>query len=160
MDWLAQSDRFSEERISHPVGTTVRITDFLDTIPVRRQSALKNNSKILSKIKTSLQAYALARPNVKFSLKVLKAKTEKGNLIYAPKPKASTADAATKIIGKKVTEQCQWKLWSSMEADHQSVSSQDMYRFECLLPKPQCGTQCLFYTRWTKLITVYRHPVN
>ncbi|KAL8784184.1 MAG: hypothetical protein Q9195_009152 [Heterodermia aff. obscurata] len=126
-----------EERISHPVGTTVRIVDFLKTIPVRRQSALKMFAKTLSKIKTTLQAYAMARPAVRFSLKVLKAKSEKGNFMYAPKPEASTTDAATKIVGKPITEQCEWKLWSSPNADFQ-VGDSEIYKLECLLPKARC----------------------
>ena len=92
----------------------------------------------------------MARPSVRFSLKVLKAKSEKGNLMYAPKAEASTTDAATKIFGNRTTEQCQWKLWSSPSADHQGID-QEIYKLECLLPKPQCGRLFLHYNQFTKL---------
>ena len=75
---------------------------------------------------------------MRFSLKILKAKNEKGNLMYAPKPEAGIVDAATKLIGKKVIEQCQWKLWSSSNAGCPG-DDEAVYSFEGLLPKPQCG---------------------
>ena len=77
---------------------------------------------------------------MRISLKVIKAKTEKGNFMYAPKSEASITDAATKVIGKKVTDQCEWRAWTLPDADRQG-SSQEIYTFECLLPKAQCGTQ-------------------
>ena len=116
----------------------MRIVDYLKNIPVRRQSAMKTTAKTLVKIKRALQAFALARPKVRFSLKVLKAKTEKDNWIYAPKAEATTADAATKVVGKKVTDQCEWMSWSTLDAKVQGAK-QDIYRFECLLPRPNCG---------------------
>ena len=129
----------SEERISQPVGTTVRINDYLKTIPVRRQTALKTAAKTLAKTKRLLQAYSLARPKVRFSLKVLKAKTEKDNWMYAPKAEGTTSDAATKVAGKKVTDQCEWKSWSTVDANFQGLK-QDIYKLECLLPALKCGT--------------------
>ncbi|KAL8651192.1 MAG: hypothetical protein Q9226_004813 [Calogaya cf. arnoldii] len=102
----------NEERVSHTVGTTVRITDFLKSIPVRRQTALKESAKQLAKIKRTLQAYALARPSVRLSLGVLKAKSDKSNWIYAPKSDVSVLDAAVKVVGKKVTDQCGWVVWT------------------------------------------------
>ena len=95
----------SEERTSHAVGTTIRIVDFLKSIPVRRQTALKQTTKDLFSIRKTIQAYALARPAIRYSLKVLKAKNDKANFTYAPKAEASVSDAATKIFGMKVVEQ-------------------------------------------------------
>lgn len=99
---------------SHPVGTTVRVQDFLNTIPVRRQTALKSTSRTLSDIKKILQAYAFARPNVRISFKVLKAKNDKYSWTYGPRP-ASTSllDATTKIVGQEVAAQCEARLWTS-----------------------------------------------
>ena len=121
------------------MGTTCRIIDYLKAVPVRRQTALKTAAKTLAKIKRLLQAYALARPKVRFSLKVLKAKTEKDNWMYAPKAEATILDAATKVAGKKVTDQCEWKSWSTVDATVQGLK-QDIYTFECLLPGLTCGT--------------------
>lgn len=115
-----------QERASLPVGTTVRITDFIKANPVRRQQALKNAEKVLKKTKQMLQAYAFARPHVRFSLKVLKAKNEKGNWVYAPKPNGSLEDAALKIVGSACVSQCAW-----------SVVEEHGFTVQALLPKPQ-----------------------
>ena len=144
----------SEERVSHAVGTTIRITGFLNTIPVRRQTALKDSAKQLAKIKRTLQAYALARPSVRLSLKVLKSKTDKGNWIYGPKSDASVLDAAVKVVGKKVTDECQWLVWNSSTSGAQARTTQgdggtvseiteSSYRVEALMPKPDAGKSTL-----------------
>ena len=128
------------------MGSTIRIVDYLKAIPVRRQTALKTAAKTLANIKRLLQAYCLARPKVKFSLKVLKAKTEKDNWMYAPKAEATTFDAVTKVFGKKVTDQCEWKSWSTIDAKAQGLK-QDIYKFECVLPGLKCGTEFSIYIR-------------
>lgn len=97
----------SSSSASHPVGTTVRIQDFLTNIPVRKQTALKSASKTLVGIRKLIQAYALARSEVRLSLKVLKAKDGKANWSYAPsKAAASLLEAASKVAGKEVAAQC------------------------------------------------------
>ncbi|KAI7217344.1 hypothetical protein KC343_g5870 [Hortaea werneckii] len=118
-----------QERASLPVGTTVRITDFIKANPVRRQQALKNAEKVLKKTKQMLQAYAFARPHVRLSLKVLKAKNEKDNWVYAPKPNGSLADAALKIVGSACVSQCAW-----------SVVEEDGFTVQALFPKPEAGS--------------------
>ncbi|KAL8941067.1 MAG: hypothetical protein Q9211_001968 [Gyalolechia sp. 1 TL-2023] len=131
----------SEGRVSQAVGTTIRVTDFLQTLPVRRQTALKDPAKQLAKVKRTLQAYAFARPAVRLGLKVLRAKNDKGSWTYAPKSDASVSDVATKILGKKVSDQCQWVVWISDErnSSKQPAKSDSMYRFETLIPKPDSG---------------------
>ncbi|KAL8721993.1 MAG: hypothetical protein Q9225_001428 [Loekoesia sp. 1 TL-2023] len=137
----------NEDLVSQAVGTTVRVTDFLKNLPVRRQTALKDSTKQLMKIKRNLQAYAFARPSVRLSLKVLKAKNEKGNWVYAPKSGANVSDAAVKIVGKKVSDQCQWVIWepdkrstpvatSISGTTKQSTNSDTTYKMEALIPKP------------------------
>ena len=145
----------SNKHVSHPPGTTVSIAEFLKHMPVRRQSAVKEKAQAiqLAKIKRTLQAYALARSHIRFSLKVLKAKTDKDNWSYVPKSHGSEmltadliADAATKIFGKKLADQCHWISWSfsGTERDnHPSTSgpialgpiAENEYVFEALLPK-------------------------
>ncbi|KAK0259988.1 hypothetical protein B0A54_09473 [Friedmanniomyces endolithicus] len=98
------------ERASLPVGTTVRVTDFIKLNPVRRQRTLKDAEKCLKHVKQTLQAYAFARPQVRFSLRVLKAKSEKSNYMYAPKPGGSVEDAALKIVGSACVSQCIWSI--------------------------------------------------
>ncbi|KAI9758976.1 MAG: hypothetical protein M1835_000484 [Candelina submexicana] len=113
----------SQERASHPVGTTIKVSDFFKNLPVRRQTALKSSTKTLSKIKQTLQAYALARPAVRLSLRVLKAKNDKGNWTYAPNKAARFADAALKVAGKDTAGQCSHLIHSS--DDYGSVNSRE-----------------------------------
>ncbi|KAL1965765.1 hypothetical protein VTN77DRAFT_5086 [Rasamsonia byssochlamydoides] len=131
----------SNERASHPVGTTVRVTDFLKHIPVRRQTALKNAAKTITKTKKLLQAYAIAKPSTRLSLKVLKSKNESNNWIYAPKPNANLVDAALKVVGAEIAAQCIYKEWPSEAHDEgQEVASTSndanpSYRLVAFLPK-------------------------
>ena len=138
------------------MGTSVRVIDFLKNLPVRRQTALKSPAATFSKIKRTLQAYALARPSIRFSLKVLKAKSDKDNWMYAPKAGACVSDAAIKVVGKEVAGQCQWIVWTNNEPRNLSSSStpdgavtghsstgNDGYSIEAFLPRPQCGTHII-----------------
>lgn len=75
---------YSQTKTSHPVGTTVCVQNFLSRLPVRKQTALKEAAKTLASAKELLKSYALARPHVKLSLKVLK--SGKGNWSFAPRP--------------------------------------------------------------------------
>jgi DNA mismatch repair ATPase MutL len=72
-----------------------------------------------------MQAYALARPAVRFQLRVQKAKTDRGNFVYAPKTGANVEDAAFKVIGRDCAMQCHW---SAMESDG--------FEVHAFLPKP------------------------
>jgi len=98
----------AQDRASHPVGTTVRITDFLSHHPVRKQVALKGTVKTISKMKQILQSYAFARPTIRLSFRVLKAKNDRDNWTYAPKAGADAEEATLKVIGKPCTTQCTW----------------------------------------------------
>ena len=123
---------------------------------MRRQTAERNSSKILARVKRLLQAYVFARPHLRFSLKVLKAKNDKGNWKYPKiagigisKSKPSVFNAAKEIIGQKVTDQCQWFStgWSSTgehidsasETLEASVSQNHTYTFGGVLAKLECG---------------------
>lgn len=137
-----------EERTSQAVGTTVRIIDFLKNIPVRRQTAIKASTKHLANIKTLLQAYALARPAVRFGIKILKVKSHKYNWSYAPKKGDGIPDAVIKALGNKVAEHCHWKFWSiplpeslgftSLE-EKNDAEANESFTIEAFLPVPKCG---------------------
>lgn len=137
------------QRTSHPVGTTVRITDFLKHIPVRRQTALKSATKSLTRIKKLLQAYAIAQPSKRLSLKVLKAKSENSNWAYAPSADASLSDAALKVAGTEVCSSCVLKLLSSqsMAGNERGLSDQEEYEAIAFLPKTQFGELILLNIR-------------
>ncbi|KAF2627915.1 hypothetical protein BU25DRAFT_421420 [Macroventuria anomochaeta] len=96
----------STECDSHPVGTTVKVTKLLESAKVREELAIKGSAKCLAKIRRLMQAYALARPAVRFRLHVLEAKNNKGDFVYAPKANANVEDAALKIIGTECALQC------------------------------------------------------
>ena len=105
-----QGEVIGQDRASTPVGTTVKITDFMNSNPVRKQIALKSTEKTLKKIKQLLQAYAFARPQVRLSLRVLKAKNDKGNWMYAPKAGGNAEDTAFKVVGAACASQCTWSV--------------------------------------------------
>ena len=120
--------------------------DFLKHLPVRKQTALKTASKVLAKIKSVLQAYALARPAVRFSLKVLKAKNEKLNWLYAPVGGGNVAGAALKVVGQAAVAQCRCFSWSyATELRENALGRQEGgirgvdYVVEGFLPRPGCG---------------------
>ena len=153
----------SEKRTSHPVGTTVRVENFLQNLPVRRQAAMKTSVKMVAKCKRLLQAYALARPHLRLSLRILKAKDRKGDWTY-PKSGALSAsrveasfDAATDMFGKKLTSQCEARSssWSSIgEQIDEATSDQlwsgasrdDAYTLEAIIARRDCGTHFLTVT--------------
>lgn len=87
--------------------------------------AAKGSAKCLAKIRRLIQAYALARPTVRFRLHVFKAKNYKGDFIYAPKANANVEDAALKIVGKECALQCEW-----------TALEMDGYEMQAFLPKP------------------------
>ena len=94
---------------------------------MRKQAAEKDASKCLIKIRKLLQAYALARPNVRIQYRVLKAKNDKVNLMYGPKQgEASVRDAAWKVVGSEPASQCSW-----------SVLEVGPYELQAFLPVPE-----------------------
>lgn len=105
-----QGEVVGQERASTPIGTTARVTDFIKANPVRRQVMLKKTEQCLKRTKQVLQSYAFARPHVRLSLRVLKAKNDKGNWMYAPKPGGNAEDAAFKIVGAACASQCTWSV--------------------------------------------------
>ena len=135
----------------------MRVERFLEPVPIRRQAAEKISTRTLVKIKKMVQAYALARPYLGVSLKVIKAKDEKANWKYplsssagSPLLKTLSFASVTDIIGKKITNQCQWacSTWSSSgdqliditsETSEVNTSKDCPYRFEAVLAKDHCG---------------------
>ncbi|KAJ9628282.1 hypothetical protein H2204_009399 [Knufia peltigerae] len=123
----------SSASASHPVGTTFRVQDFLTKIPVRKQTALRGATKTLHSIKSLLFTYAFARRDVRFSLKVLKAKNEKSDWIYAASRNASLSEVATKIVGKEIVSECKPYRLSPTE-DEEGI--EDGWSLDTLLVSP------------------------
>ena len=127
----------SSSSASHGTGTTVRVSDFLKTIPVRRQTAQKQAVKTLGKIKKLLFDYAFARPTVRFSFKVLKSRSElKDNWTFPPcKDAINLQMLASKIVGKDVAAQCK----------QESIKSEDgIYTIDALMVDPNAGMSLVF----------------
>ncbi|OBT96214.1 hypothetical protein VE01_06831 [Pseudogymnoascus verrucosus] len=132
----------SKSSISHPIGTTVCVSNFLSAFPVRRQTSISDSSKTISNIKNILQSYALARFQVRFTLKV--AKTGKGNWSYIPHPKGYIKEAAIQVAGKDVAKQC-IEIASPSEDDasifdaadeNETTTANPYIRIRAFLPSP------------------------
>ena len=167
----------SERRMSHSVGTTVQIDHFLSSFPVRKQLAEKNSTKNLTRIKSLLQRYALARPGLRVSLKVIKAKTSKVDWGYSPRTglteipfRQLVLDAAIKIFGTKAAEALLYQAYSwtpagEIEAvndteslDHTS-DLEERYLLECSLIDPTSldNTACMGLGQY---IAIDNRPVS
>ncbi|EZF75534.1 hypothetical protein H105_02947 [Trichophyton soudanense CBS 452.61] len=94
----------SDTPASHPIGTTVRVCDFLKSLPVRRQEAEKKSTKSILAIKKLLRGYAIARPKTRLSMRVLKSKEK--DWVYAPSQKPSVPDAILQVIGSTEISSC------------------------------------------------------
>ncbi|KAE8421932.1 hypothetical protein BDV36DRAFT_18615 [Aspergillus pseudocaelatus] len=151
----------SSQRASHPVGTTVRITNLFKHIPVRRQSASKSAMKTLTRIKKLIQIYAMAQPSKRLSLKVLKAKNENNNWIYAPGRDATITDAALKIAGTDVSSSCVLKKWPS-DDDVNSEQPQEEHTsgFVLLALLLNLDTDCTKVSNAGQYLTVDGRPIS
>ncbi|EAT88071.2 hypothetical protein SNOG_04311 [Parastagonospora nodorum SN15] len=123
------------------------VTQFFEYIPVRRQTATKNAAKCLAKIRRLVQAYALARPAVRFRLHVLKAKNNKGDFIYAPKTNSNIEDAVLKVISKDCALQCDWTALES-----------DGFEVHAFLPKPTANESKI--ANYGAFISIDSRPVS
>lgn len=139
--------RYRTQPTSHPVGTTVRITDFLKHIPVRRQTALKNAGKTLVRIKGLLQSYAISQPSKKLSLKILKANNTRSDWLYAPGSEPSLLDAALKVVGREVCSSGILKQLSSQPTNETETKPLDrkVYQVVAFLPNIQFGKTTFIY---------------
>ena len=91
---------------------------------------------------------------MRFTLKVLKAKNDNGNWMYAPKSGAYILEAARKILGRDIVDQCQWKVHESVQADADadenlaangdSGPAEGSYKIEALLPNSKYGKLPLY----------------
>jgi DNA mismatch repair ATPase MutL len=118
------------------VGTTVRVQNFLTKIPVRKEAALKGISKTLKAIQGLVFAFAFARRDIRFSLKVLKGKNDSVNWAYAAKPNDSLVQIAAKIVGMEAAVECKPYSISSADAD---VELEDGWEIDALLVSPGAG---------------------
>ncbi|KAK4693804.1 hypothetical protein P7C71_g3659, partial [Lecanoromycetidae sp. Uapishka_2] len=142
-------------------GTIVRVEKFLETLPVRQQTAMKTSIKTLAKMRRTLQAYVLARPHLCLSLKILKAKSDKDNWKFpktgqlgSSKVTATPINAAIDILGKKVIDQCDWKISTLSSAEGETGA----YTFEAVLAKNDCDGAII--SNVGQFISVDSRPVS
>ncbi|KAG5959113.1 hypothetical protein E4U56_005083 [Claviceps arundinis] len=90
--------------VSATAGTTVAATQLFENMLPRQKSLLKEKSKTMSKIQGILKAYALARPHIKWSLKVVG--DSKPVWSYSPASGASGREAILQLFGANLMERC------------------------------------------------------
>lgn len=93
-----------QEQASAPVGTAVKVSGLFSKLPVRRQTAIKEASKTIPKIKELLQSYALARLDIRYLFKVLG--RPKLSWSYTPGKVATVREAVLRVYGHDLASQC------------------------------------------------------
>ncbi|OTB08692.1 hypothetical protein M426DRAFT_7418 [Hypoxylon sp. CI-4A] len=132
----------NQKPTSVPVGTTVSVSGLFEKLPVRKREAVKESAKTVDTIRELLRSYAMARPHLRLSFKVLQ--STKQSWSYAPKPDANVKEAAIQIFGIELTAHCLEKTFkigsSATENDsspiHQDSLQDGQYIFEAFLLKP------------------------
>jgi DNA mismatch repair protein MutL len=109
-------------RTSHPVGTTISVLKFMYNIPVRKQTFEKEATKTLAKINQMLRSYSLARPSIRFSLKVTGG--GKGSWSFAPRPNDGIKEVVSQVISRDVAMECFEKSFtlSSQQSKDTAIS--------------------------------------
>jgi DNA mismatch repair protein MutL len=157
----------SRTSASHPIGTTVRVLNFLSKIPVRKEVALKESKRALSAIKILIQAYALARLNLRLSLNVLK--NEKANWSFYPRPDSGIRDIVSQIVGKDTAAQCierastfchpgdDYCIESAKEDENFQRNQHSKFLIEAFLPSPNADASKIIGGQY---VSVDSRPVS
>ncbi|KAK3397669.1 hypothetical protein B0T20DRAFT_499358, partial [Sordaria brevicollis] len=133
---------------STPVGTSVCVTSLFGSYPVRYKRAASEATATILKIKGLLECYALARPQIKLSFKVLGGKQWWS---YVPSSGGSLKDAVIQVMGRELAAQCMLRTWSFTVSDNErgstpscSLPATDQsshFVFEAYLPSPAADVQ-------------------
>ncbi|TQS37673.1 hypothetical protein Golomagni_01845 [Golovinomyces magnicellulatus] len=164
---------------SLPIGTTVCVTEFLYSIPVRKQTCLKEASKTLGKLKELLRAYSLARPHIKFSGKF--------SWNYSPPRNNSIREAVSQIISRELASQCMEKsivleeetLLSKFNnrelAANKESSDKNQFVIKIFIPKPTADFSKVSHGQYIsidgrpvshdkgtmkKIVTIFKHHIR
>ncbi|UKZ73227.1 hypothetical protein TrVFT333_000869 [Trichoderma virens FT-333] len=135
----------NRQPVSAPVGTTVHITKLFETLPPRKQYCLKNSAKYIQSTKDLLKAYALARPDLRLSFKVLGETTHCWS--YAPVCAGGVKEAAIQIFGTSLANNCVHVSRNS--GCDQTASNQlnqqmpEDFILEAFIPKPGFDVQAV-----------------
>ncbi|KAL7932184.1 hypothetical protein V8C35DRAFT_328888 [Trichoderma chlorosporum] len=133
----------SRQPAAAPVGTTVQITKLFEALPARKQYSLKNSAEYIQSTKDLLKAYALARPDLRLSFKVIGEATHSWS--YAPVCAAGVKEATMQILGASLANNCIHVSRNS--ACDQTAPLQlnrqppEDFILEALIPKPGFNVQ-------------------
>ncbi|KAL1875293.1 hypothetical protein VTK73DRAFT_10190 [Phialemonium thermophilum] len=133
----------SLERVSAPVGTSVKVVGLFSRLPVRQRTAAKDSSGTIAKVREMLQAHALSRPQIRFSLRVL---SRPGlSWSYTPGKRPGTREAVLRMFGSEVVSQCFEIGFEGSPADKRTQESLPgkrldvdaaLFAIEALVPRP------------------------
>ncbi|RPA88006.1 hypothetical protein BJ508DRAFT_232623 [Ascobolus immersus RN42] len=128
----------SQKPTSAPQGTTIKVTNFLKGLPVRREVVAKAPQKLYPTIRKLLITYALSRPDVRFSFRIVggpkKAVGKSEDWVYAPSK--IVQEAVTKIVGKEISSNCIWKEFDTSENEDDMHFDPEGMRIDALLITP------------------------
>lgn len=128
----------TRQRTSVPVGTTVSVMGLFRRTPVREQVAIKEAPKSIAKTRQLLQAYALARPQLRLSFKIF-GEGNKRSWSYSPLPQASIQEAIIQGFGTELMSKCLIRtICRSTDGADDNASTQEKEKLviEAVLPKP------------------------
>lgn len=147
----------SDSLTSHPLGTTVRATNLLHQMPVRRQILLSKASKTIDEIKAMLRSYAFARPQIRWSLKILGGRDVRSDWIYVPPKDGTIMDVTKALVGKKVAEECILCEWSTSTGNERPMIQREDFRIRGLFPKSRCGKKTDYRISRANVLKILRN---
>ncbi|CAK7265660.1 hypothetical protein SEPCBS119000_001626 [Sporothrix epigloea] len=134
------------------IGTTVAVTCLFHALPVRRKIIIKDATKTINAIKALLCGYAMARPQLRFSLKIMTAAVPEWTYSsLASKQETTEQDSMRQsvllLFGAEVARQCEEIVISTNELlgcqatlpqflSNKSENKTGNYIFEACLPRP------------------------
>ncbi|PHH63784.1 hypothetical protein CDD81_5441 [Ophiocordyceps australis] len=90
--------------VSAPIGTMVQATHLFKNLPARRHSVVAGRRKTLAQMHELLKSYALARPYLRLSLKVVGDSSQSWS--YSPTASPSVREAVLQIFGVQLARSC------------------------------------------------------
>ncbi|KAK5987364.1 DNA mismatch repair protein PMS1 [Cladobotryum mycophilum] len=129
--------------ISALVGTTVQVSKLFDKLPARKQYVLKNSNKTICEIKDLLRMYALARPCLRLSFKILG--DPKHAWSYAPVHSSTIHEAALQIFRRDLVTNCvqvSHKLGSgNLASPQRDIELPSVITIDAFIPGPDCDVK-------------------
>ncbi|PHH70418.1 hypothetical protein CDD82_7151 [Ophiocordyceps australis] len=94
----------SRQPVSAPIGTMVQATHLFKNLPARRHNVVASRHKTLAQIHQLLKSYALARPYLRLSFKVVGDTSQSWS--YSPTASSSVKEAVLQIFGVQLARNC------------------------------------------------------